>query len=327
MPIMTSLSKHNKQHKQPKQASNKKMNPPLRLGNSSLAGNWMPQRFRAQLRFSTAVEIPADTSFQKVAISGNGPQDPTGSVSSRKPPGFALLASIYSQYRCLGSHCEVRILCDTDTKDTPATAYDYFAAMAPMISSSFVTDYNSLSAQPGAKRAIGNVFKPSVLKNTVASAKMFGLIAPEASPGFWALVSTVPAYEWFWVIGIGTATSMQTSNVIRAIITVTYDVEWFQKINPGETSLISAHWEAAYLQACKEVSEQKTVRESLDDFVDVKGDGATIPRETKEKQDAAKILVDLSQKSSSVGQAASSVPPTTPVTRPKPARLGITALP
>lgn len=315
------MKRSSKQQRKTTRKSQQNLNPQLNLGrgNGQLSANWMPQRFRTPLRLSYTHEIPADSTPTLVLISGNGAQDPTGALSTQKPPGFALLSQIYTTYRVLGSRCEVRILADTDVKNTSTSGFEVHAAICPCISSTGLSTVDGVASQPGGQRGIGTGITPIRLSRVMSSSKMFGLKAPEATPGFWSLVTTVPAYEWFWAISAGSSTDMSTSNVIRLNIIVTYDVEWFHKYVAPITSL-EDHWMVGYRMVCRALSETKTVRETLDGYVDVKSGGDVSPETTSTvAAHAAKTLTKISQ-TTAVGQQPGPAP-STPAPRLKLAGL------
>jgi hypothetical protein len=243
------------------------LRPRLQITNSNTTGAFVPKLMRVQLRFQHASTVPTDGKVSNLYYSGNSVYNPGTSFTSAKPPGFALLAQLYNRYRVLGSRCHVLAEADTKTANTSGSLFQVEMVLLPATQSPSFTGTSVAGAQLGAKTIMFNIIKPSSLVSTISTSKILGAKDVEGPDRLQALVSANPAKEWFWIVSIASTTDMSTLNVARITTTLTYDVEFFERAaNLGYT--LTDLWEAAFQRRCKELSESKTLRQTLDDNVE-----------------------------------------------------------
>lgn len=205
------------------------LNPRLHLSHGATAGSFAPTKMRTQLRLQYAGTAIMDGKVSNFVMSGNNVFDPGYTFSSSKPPGFAYWALLYDRYRCYGSKCQVVVQADTKTANTSGSLFQVEVVMAPTPKPPSWANTTVAGAQPGAKTKMFDIIQRAELSSVMSTAKQLGVRDMVGTDRVQAAVSAGPTSEWFWGVSISSTADMSSLNVARYTVTVTYDVEFFER--------------------------------------------------------------------------------------------------
>jgi len=184
-----------------------------------------PDRYRTTLRYSENLALTATSGVPVVySYRGNNVFDPNSTGTGNQPAGFDSLAAHYRYYRVFGSRFTI-IASNGSNSNVPGEM-----ALVPLSTTptSTVPDY---AAQ--AYATVGVVSSPSTaltLSSTMTTSRIFGqpTVSVGAADEFASRVTTGPVKEWYWTI-IWVAIDGSTTLISQNILTIEYDVEFFQR--------------------------------------------------------------------------------------------------
>lgn len=232
-----------------------KSDPPLHIGQ----GQYVPKLMRVSLRFGAQSDAKTP-SLDLIRVSGNNIQDPLGSTGSGAPPGFSFWATMYERYRVIGSRIEVTTRISNDQKDTDALRCSGRTIVFPSNNTTSLASGSDYQSQPYAKTRSVTSNIPCRIVSTMKSATILGQKDVLGADRLQSQVTTGPADEWFWRVVNSPDTDFSTHNMFATTVTVTYDVEFFDR-QPLDRSSITKHHEAAYLENCRQILEKNKLIE------------------------------------------------------------------
>jgi hypothetical protein len=157
----------------------------------------------------------------------NGLFDPDISGTGQQPQYFDEMKALYTTYRV--DYCRINIRAGTATTDT-----DILVFALPFQTSSTAMSINNLATQAYFKKKVLTNEKPVFIKINGAPSKFIGInkITYRDSDLYWGTAGANPTSQYYCLIGCvdlaGTLTV--TANFL---ITITYYVTWFRRINIG----------------------------------------------------------------------------------------------
>lgn len=187
--------------------------------------NGFPDRYRTKLVYSERIVFAITGGFTTTyRFSGNGLFDPNVTGTGSQPINFDTLSIVYLRYRCYGSACRVQI----------GTGTFIDLALFPANATVTVTQEEA-SAQQYAKSAywclpLGSGATPNI-SSSIGSQKLLGRNVA-GSDAAQALVTAQPAEQWYWTI-VGSASDRSTAINATLAVTITYDVEFFDREAQG----------------------------------------------------------------------------------------------
>lgn len=235
-----------------------------------LSGMFMPPVFRTSLRFVYSRSAAASTSLGQIAFSGNNVQDPGLSTGAEQPPGFTALATLYSRYRVIGSHAELRATMASTTAGGGLIASGD-VCLYPSNSSGAPADFEAASSQPLAQWRELTSSTPQFIKRSMNTATMVGQQGMISSDRLQSLVSTAPSEEWYWQVVFQSDANF-TASTLEWHIQITYDVEFFDRPTINQALDSWKHIQLAYRARCREIKaeqefEQKRRQDRADSFL------------------------------------------------------------
>ncbi len=220
-----------------------------------MSGMFMPPVFRTSLRFTFARSAAASTSLGQIAFSGNNVQDPGLSAGAEQPPGFTALATLYSRYRVLGSHAELRAVMSNNSTNGGATQ-NGDVCLYPSNSSGAPADFEAAAAQPLAQwRELSNA-TPQIMRKSMTTALMVGQQQMISADRLQSLVSTAPSEEWYWQV-VFQSDAAYTTGLLEWHIQITYDVEFFDRPTINQALDSWKYIQLAYRARCREIKAQQ----------------------------------------------------------------------
>lgn len=171
-----------------------------------------------------SIAVGAGTTGYRYLPSAAYDVDPA--LGSTSMPGYAELASLYNSYRVNQSRLRVSfssadarpctaliVPLNTDPTSSPSSAFVRSASMNPYSKYRLVAPAGS---------------PPLVLSTKMSTERIFGSKAVYFDDNFSSLVTTIPANNWYWFIGlIAPATVASSSLVITICVELELDVEFF----------------------------------------------------------------------------------------------------
>lgn len=221
------------------------------MTGSPFSGLFMPPVLRTSLRCTFERASAAATSVGGIPLSGNNVQDPTLSAGTEQPPGFTALATLYSRYRVIASHVEIRAVM-AQSAITGAMNASGQIAIYPANSSGTPTDMESAISQALAKFRQITANTPQVIKHTMSTVKITGQRTLAGSDRLQSLVSGAPSEEWYWVI-VFASDAAYTDVRLDFHIQITYDVEFYDRPVINQAFESWKHMKNAYLARCREI--------------------------------------------------------------------------
>jgi hypothetical protein len=215
----------------------------------------MPPVFKTSLRFTFQRASAASTSLGTIAFSGNNVQDPGLSAGAEQPPGFTQLATLYSRYRVIGSHVELRAI-----MTTTATGGGFIAngdiCIYPSNSSGAPADFEAACSQPYAQWREITGATPQVMKKTMNTAMQVGQRSLVGADRLQALVSGAPSEEWYWLV-VFQSDAAYTNINLEWHLQITYDVEFFDRPTVNQALESWKHIKLAYIARCRELEAEQ----------------------------------------------------------------------
>jgi len=232
------------------------LNPRLQFIKS---GEFMPSKFRTSLRIAANLSAAASTTSANVVFAANNLNDPLLSSGTAKCVGYNQLAALYNKYRVLGS--KIEMICAMSTTITTGTAQISGAVcIAPSNTGLGRTLFSDAISQPFAKWVDITSSTPKKMTLVMATSKLVGIKAPEASSELAALISAGPAEPTYWMITYVSDGNYVTSFVVMDI-QMTYDVEFYDRNEIDRSSLdgkqIESHYEEIFKLRCKTLADAK----------------------------------------------------------------------
>lgn len=234
------------------------MNPPLQFTKS---GSFVPARTRVSLRWTYAFTTTASTSFVSQAFGGNVVADPGLATTSTQPVGFDYWALMYGKYRCIGSQIVVRAALTT-TNVLASRSGNFTFAVYPSNYATSLTALADAMSQPLVKFAEVTAQASKSIRCVGKTSALSGWRGIESVDAFAAEVTTTPALPWFWNVAYASDAAYTDQNTAFDI-QITYDVEFFERVNINRSTLVSEYIRLAYLEHCKElIAARKTFEQN-----------------------------------------------------------------
>lgn len=194
----------------------------------------VPDVLRTKLKYCDQYLIQSATfAFGAQIMSGNSVYDPDVSGVGHQPMGYDQWSQFYKKYRVYASSIRVQFYSD---QTAAAGLTNVWILPTPEEPSAVTYGIASLSENPYAKTGalVPYVGKGTVLlKNYMTTNKMYGekLINENEYEGLTGNLGTGsdPINKWFWSVGGETVTGDVLK--IRATVTMTYYVEFFDRVS------------------------------------------------------------------------------------------------
>jgi len=183
----------------------------------------MPERIRVRLPYSSWLSGTSGANTVLEQVRGNGAYDPDSTGVGHQPNGFDQWAAFYQKYRVLGSRITV----------TAYSTSDAIISVFPSNTSSLATtkihptleESNCVYTQTNAYSA------GDPIVNEMTTSVVTG-ISPQAvldEDNLGALVSAVPAVQWYWNISAQHPDEASATSV-NMTYTVEYDIVFYSRV-------------------------------------------------------------------------------------------------
>lgn len=147
-------------------------------------------------------------------------------LGSTSMPGYAELAALYNSYRVNQSRLRVMFMSADPSRNSSGLIVPLNTDPTSSPSAAFI---NSCSMNPYAKfRMVPSRGIAMTLSTRMSTEKIFGSKAVYFDDNFSSLVTTIPANNWYWFIGVIAATTVASSALTVTIsVEIELDVEFF----------------------------------------------------------------------------------------------------
>jgi len=218
-------SRKNSKNKRNKQSDGLAVTVPSNFKSLSLV---FPPRMNIRLKFfnieslSLAASNGANYRYRPTAAFDEDP-----ALGGTAMAGFAEMAAIWSSYRVVASTIKT-------TMDNPSATVPVTLIVLPMnadpTNAFSVANIVASTGNPYARMKVSSLVggPPSVVSNSMTTAKIFGDPAIYFDHNFSSLATTVPTNNWFWNVCIYAPAFIAAAIYITTEITV--DVEFFDRI-------------------------------------------------------------------------------------------------
>lgn len=190
-------------------------------------GLGFPDRFRTFLEYTQLqLALISSATSGNYTFSGNSVFDPDTSGTGHQPLYFDQMVAIYNRYRVFASKLKFELLSATSSAAisiTPTTD----SARPTSIDIAWETPYTM-------EIPISSSVFRTVRHALMETQKLWGMGSVTQDDVFSAVFSANPLRQWYWKIW-AVSSDGSTSMTLRCNISVTYDVEFSERISPGQS--------------------------------------------------------------------------------------------
>lgn len=191
----------------------------------------VPDRYYAKLKYVSVLPTAfAGSALFTYQFRGNSLYDPNLTAVGHQPRGFDQLATLYKNYKVLGSSVVARFA----QNSTGAASSNTVISLCAQADTDVPTGIKALVENPRAKWKVtgpNNGTPPLHLKGYMSTRKILGLTKAQASADdYSSVVGDNPAKGWVWNVSSGTLDQSTPINS-EAVIELTYYAVFYGRQN------------------------------------------------------------------------------------------------
>lgn len=203
-------------------------------GTNLIGGVSDRQRVRLRYNMQSAVTSIVTTGAFSYVFRGNSVFDPDFTSTGGQPTNFDDWSALFGNYRVWGSTIEVRLI-PTLSGSEPVQWVLGPRHTSTSISSATQPDF---ATQPYVRRYQSNIYRAGAPDSTIvmnmSTRKFLGYTRSEfeGADDLTAAVGANPVRQWYWHIS-ATNFDVSVTSEVAIDVTVTYDVEFFFRVDTG----------------------------------------------------------------------------------------------